>query len=171
MSDFFLIAEIIDTYNSDGSVIIKSFSDFPERFLKLKKVYIDFFGKKKELIVVQSKRINENFVLKFEKFNTADEVRFLVNKNLFVDSDNLYKLPEDSFYIHDLIESEVYFGTTFFGKMIDILKLQNNDVYVILNTNNEEILIPAVRKYFQQIVPEEKKIYLSQEAEIFKDEN
>jgi len=171
LSDFFLIAEIIDTYNSDGSVIIKSFSDFPERFLKLKKVYIDFFGKKKELIVVQSKRINENFVLKFEKFNTADEVRFLVNKNLFVDSDNLYKLPEDSFYIHDLIESEVYFGTTFFGKMIDILKLQNNDVYVILNTNNEEILIPAVGKYFQQIIPEEKKIYLSQEAEIFKDEN
>lgn len=171
MNDFFLIAEIIDIYNSDGSVIIKSFSDFPERFLKLKKVYFDFFGKKKELTVVKSKKINENFVLKFEKFNTADDVRFLVNKNLYVDSDNLFKLPEDSFYIHDLIESEVYLGSVFFGKMIDIIKLQNNDVYVILNNNGEEVLIPAIQKYFDRIVPEEKKIYLSKEAEIFKDEN
>ncbi|MBK8943708.1 MAG: 16S rRNA processing protein RimM [Ignavibacteriae bacterium] len=171
MSDFYLIAEIIDFHNSDGSVIIKSFSDFPERFLKLKKVYIDFFGKMKELKVIKSKKINENYVLKFEKFNTTEDVRFLINKKLYVDSNNLIKLPEDSFYIHDLIESEVYFDNVFFGKMIDLIKLQNNDVYVILNNKNEEILIPAVKKYFDKILPEEKRIYLSKEAVIFKDEN
>jgi 16S rRNA processing protein RimM len=171
LSDFFLIAEISGSFNSDGSVIIKSFSDFPDRFNKLKKVYIDFGGRKKELIVLKSKKINENIVLKFAKFNTEEDVRFLIGKKLYVDSENLFKLPEDSFYIHDLIESEVYFGNVFFGKMTDVLNLQNNDVYVILDSNNNEILIPAVKKYFDKILPEEKKIYLSQEAEIFKDEN
>lgn len=171
MSDFFLIAEISDLIYPDGSVIIKSFSDFPERFSKLKKVYIDFGGRKKELIVLKSKTIKENIVLKFANFNTEVDVRFLIGKKLYVDSENLFKLPEDSFYIHDLIESEVYFGNAFFGKMIDILNLQNNDVYVILDKNNNEILIPAVKKYFDKILPMEKKIFLSQEAEIFKDED
>ncbi|MCB9247228.1 MAG: 16S rRNA processing protein RimM [Ignavibacteriales bacterium] len=171
MSDFFLIAEIIDFYDYEGAVIIKSFSDFPERFLKLKKVYVDFFGKKKELLIEKSKQIDDKIVLKFERFNTTEDVRFLLNNKLYVDSENLYELPEDSFYIHDLIDSEVYFGKEFFGKLIDILNVQNQDVYVIKTKDEREVLIPAVKKFFNEVLTNEKKIILSEEAEIFRYEN
>lgn len=171
MSDFFLIAEIIDFYDEGGSVIIKSFSDFPERFFKLEKAYMDFFGKYKGLVIEDARKIDKNIVLKFEKFNTKEDVRFLINKKLYVDSENLYKLPEDSFYMHDLIGCKVYFENKFFGKMIDILQLQNQDVYVIEKHDKTEILIPAIKKFFEKISLEEKKIFLSIEAEIFEDEN
>ena len=51
MSDFYLIAEVKEIFDSDGSVIIKSYSDFPERFVKLKKIFIDYFGDKKEIVL------------------------------------------------------------------------------------------------------------------------
>jgi 16S rRNA processing protein RimM len=171
LSDFFLIAEIIDFFDVDGSVIIKSFSDFPERFFKLKKVYVDFLGKQKELTVESTKKIDDIIVLKFERFNTNEDVRFLINKKLFVDSENLYKLPENSFYIHDLIGSEVFLENMFFGKMIDILQMQNQDVYVIKKIDDTEVLIPAVEKFFENILIEERKIFLSDEAKIFYNEN
>ena len=85
----------MDYYDDGGSVIIKSFSDFPERFAKLEKAYVNFFGKYKGLIIEDARKIDKNIVLKFEKFNTKEDVRFLINKKLYVDSENLYKLPED----------------------------------------------------------------------------
>ena len=161
----------MDYYDDGGSVIIKSFSDFPERFTRLEKAYVDFFGKYKGLIIEEARKINENIVLKFEKFNTKEDVRFLINKKLYVDSENLYKLPEDTFYVHDLIGCEVYFENTFFGNMIDILQLQYQDVYVIKKADESEILIPAQKKFFEKVLIEEKKIFLSKEAEIFRNEN
>ncbi len=171
MGDYFLIAEIVDLFDSKGSVIIKSFSDFPERFLKLKKVYVDYFGKKKELIVESVKEVNAQFVVKFERFDNIEDIQFLINNKLYVDSDNLYELPDDFLYIHDLIDCKVYMNDVFFGILIDILKFENNDVYVISNNDGEEILVPAVGKFFDSIVIEEKKIFLSKEAEIFNNEN
>ncbi len=171
MGDFFLIAEIIDFYDEGGSVIIKSFSDFPERFTKLEKAYVNFFGKYKGLIIEDARKIDNDIVLKFAKFNTKEDVHFLINKKLYVDSENLFKLPKDSFYIHDLIGCEVFFENTFFGNMIDILQLQNQDVYVIKKVDESEVLIPAIKKFFEKVLLKEKKIFLSKEAEIFKDEN
>lgn len=171
MEDFYLIAEVTELFDSDGSVIIKSFSEFSERFLELEKVAIDFFGKVRYLEIENAEIIDNNIILKFRRFNSAEDIFFLLNKKLFIEKDQLISLPENVFFIHDLIGSEVYINSVFFGKLVDVLVLSSNDVYVIQTEKGTEILVPAVEEFIDKFDVDNKKMYLSKHSNIFIDEN
>lgn len=170
MDDYYLIAEIEDIYSTDGSVIIKSFSDFSKRFFELEKVFFDFFGKVKELNIESVEKIENTLIMKFRRFDSEEDVLFLIGKKLYVDEDNLYKLPADTYYIHDLVGSEIYINSEFFGKMVDVLKLQSNDVYVIQKDDGKEIMIPAVEEFVEKIMLEKNKIFLDPKCVMFDDD-
>ena len=167
MSEFFLIAEIISEFRKDGSVILKSYTDFPQHFFDLEKIFVDYFGNKKELSIEFVEEINNSIVVKFDKFNDREDVQFLIGKKLYVDSKNLYELPDSSYYLHDLIGSEVYRDSLFFGKLVDVLNIPGNDVYVIENNDGKQIMIPGVEEYFENIDIDNRKLFLSEESEIF----
>ncbi len=172
MDEFFLIAEIVSVYASDGSVVLKSFSDFEEHFFELQKVYIDFFGNFKQLVIEYVEEVNGTLIIKFEKFNNAEDVYNLLEKKLYIYSDQLHSLPDNMYYIHDLAGSKVYRNNKFFGKLIDVIIIPNNNIYVIENEVGQQVMIPAVEKYFLETDIKNKKIILSPESEIFDyDEN
>ena len=172
MDEYYLIAEVQDVFGADGSVIVKSYSDFPERFADLDSVFFKFFGKSKSLEVEYSRESDGFIILKFRRFDSTEDVLFLIGKKLFITKDKLFKLPANYLYIHDLIDSEVYLESLFFGKLIDVVKLPGNDLYVIRKDNGREIMIPAVRKFVDNFDFENKKLMLSKEALIFdEDEN
>ncbi|MDX1699525.1 MAG: ribosome maturation factor RimM [Melioribacteraceae bacterium] len=167
MDDYYLIAEVQDVYGKDGAVIIKSYSDFPERFTNLEFVFFDFLGKTKRLEVEFSKEIDGSIILKFRNFDSVEDVLFLIGKYLYITEDILFKLPEHTHYVHDLIDSEVYLESMFFGKLTDVLKLPENDLFVVQKNNGNEIMIPAARKYIDFFDAKMKKLVLSKEAIIF----
>ena len=167
MSEFFLIAEIVSEFGTNGSVILKSYTDFPQHFFELEKLYVDYFGNKKELSIEFVKEINNSIVIKFNRFDNREDIQFLVGKKLYVDSGNLYKLPDANYYLHDLIGSNVYRDSLFFGKLIDVLNIPGNDVYIIENNDGKQVMIPGVEKFFENIDIENKKLFLSAESEIF----
>lgn len=185
MIEYFLIARIVSIFEKpritqgksvfrsakEGFVKIFSYSDFPERFFNLKKVYIDFFGEKKEFWVERVEKINDSVLLKFRNFDTAGDVSVLVGKEIFVDNENLIKLPDNYFFVHDLLGSEVFRNNEFFGKIKDVLSYPANDVYVIEN-NGVEILIPAVPDYLESFDPDKKILVLKPGDELYEnDEN
>ena len=59
MDEFYLIAEVENIFDQEGSVVIKSFSDFPERFFELDKVIFEFFGKSRELEIEFAKKVDD----------------------------------------------------------------------------------------------------------------
>lgn len=184
MNEYFLIAKIVSVYEkprgkqgkadfkSDGEGFVKifSYSDFPDRFFNLKQVYIEFFDEKKEFYIERVEKTKDFFLLKFKNFNTDSDARVLVGKEIFVDNENLVKLPENYFFVHDLIESSVYRNNMYFGKLKDVLSYPANDVYVIDN-NGVEILIPAVPDYVESFDPEKKILILKPGEEMYDDED
>ena len=80
MNDFFLIAKIVSIYEKpsigqgksppgsagEGFVKIFSYSDFPERFVDLQKVYLEFYDEKKEFCIEKVEKIKDYFLLKFK---------------------------------------------------------------------------------------------------------
>ncbi len=163
---------MVDTYSNDGSVIIKSFSDFSERFEELDSVIINFFNKQKSIDIEFVKKVNDLLIIKFKMFHSEEDVLFLVGKKLYISEDKLRDLPNDSFYIHDLLESSVYIESEFFGKLVDVLVLPNNDTYVIKTESNNEVLIPAVKEFIENFNKNEKKIILTKKSKVFfEDEN
>jgi 16S rRNA processing protein RimM len=173
VDDFFLIAKIVSVVGKDGFLKILSYSDFPERFFSLDKVFIDFFGEKKLFLVekVTSRSPKSGIFLKFKGFDTEKDARVLVGKNVFVDRNNLVKLPEGYFFIHDLIGSRVFRNEKKFGVLRDVLVYPSNDVYVIEDTGGNEVLIPAVKDYIESFDPVKKILILKPGSGIYEDEN
>jgi len=173
VDDFFLIAKILSVSGKEGFLKILSYSDFPERFVRLKNVFIDFFGEKKNFLVekVKSQSRKSGILLKFKGFDTDKDAQVLVGKDIFVGKNNLVELPEGYFFIHDIIGSEVYRNDEKFGVVKDVLIYPANDVYVIEETGGGEILIPAVKDYIKSFDPEKKILILKPGSGIYEDEN
>lgn len=170
MNEFFLIAKVSSIYGEDGFVKLVSYSDFPERFSNLKKVYVDFFGSKKELEVEKVEKKRNFFILKFRNFNSDKEVSLFLNKEILVNEADLVKLPEDYFFIHDLINSRVFQNSTELGVIIDVQTLPGNDLYVVKGVTGNELLIPAVKAFIERFDSDKKELYLKPEA-VFLDNN
>ncbi len=170
MPEFFLIARTQSAFNKDGFIRIFAYSDFPLRFFDLRKVYIDFSGIKKEFYVEEIKKEKDFFILKFANFNSDNDVEVLLGKDIFVDENDVVKLPADQYFIHDLLGSSVFRNKILVGKIVDVLVLPANDVYVI-DADGKEILIPAVKEFIEKFIPSEKKLILVPEADIDYNEN
>ena len=170
MSDFFLIATIDSVFGKDGFVKINSHSDFPDRFYKLRQVYIDFWGDKKEFFVEKVLEKKKCITLKFKNFDNIRDVQALVGKDVFVDEENVIKPPEGSFFVHDLLGSRVYRNNREFGTLKDVLRSPANDVYVIENMQGKEILIPAIQDYIESFDKENKILVIKPGNQIYEDD-
>ena len=172
MTEYFLIAKIISAEGDKGLLKINSFSDDLERFSKLKKVFIDFWGEKKIFSVQSIVTRNENIFIKFKNFEDKQSVDVLIGKEIFVDIENLRELPKGHYFIHDIIGSKVIRGGDAFGEVTDVYSLPANDVYVIRKINGEEILIPAVNEFIESIDPTKKILIIKPGKELYEeDEN
>ncbi len=172
MEDFFLIAEVSSVYDDSGFVRIKSFSDFPERFFLLDRVYINIFGDYRKFIVENVEKIGSLFILKFKNFDSEIDVEFLVGSAVFVKKKDVVALESDTFFIHDLIGCKVFFNTKFFGSIVDVLSLNSNDVYIVHDDEGRERLIPAISKFIDIVNLEKKTIKLKMDFDEFSnDEN
>jgi 16S rRNA processing protein RimM len=169
--EYFLIARIKSAYGKDGSVKIISYSDFPDRFYNLKKVYIDFFGSKKEFLVEGVKEIKDSFIIKFKNFNSDQESGILSGKEIYVDEENLVKLPENYFFIHDLVGSRVLRNNEEFGIISEVLSLPANDVYVVLDSGGKEVLIPAVAEFIESFDAGKKLLILKPGKELYEEDD
>lgn len=170
MENFFLIAGISSAFDADGFVKIKSFSDFPDRFFLLDKVYIDIFGDYREFIVEDVQKIENYFILKFKNFDSDVDVEFLIGSTIFVNKKDVIKLDDDTFFIHDLIGCKVFFNEKFFGNVVDVLSLNSNDVYVIHDDDGIERLIPAISQFIDNVNIKEKTINLCLDFDEFSDD-
>lgn len=171
MKDLILIAVVRSVFNNEGFVLVDSYSDFNDRFFNLKTVYIEFFGNSKEFIVEKADIIDNNVVLKIKGFDNYEDAALLINKNIYVDIENAVKLDNDTYFIHDLIDSEVYRNGKLLGYLIDVIVLKSNDVYVIKDLEGREILIPAVKDYIKSFDPKEKRLELVEDCDLLYDED
>lgn len=170
MTEYFLVAKIVSAEGDKGFLKIDSFSDSPERFSKLKKVYLDFWEEKKIFSLQSIKRKKENILIKFENFDNRESVGVLIGKDIFIDDNDLLKLPKGHYFIHDVIGCKVIFKGVEFGEVTDVYSMPANDVYVIQKTSGEEILIPAVHKFIESIDIHHKVLILKVGEDIYEDD-
>lgn len=159
--EYFLIAKIEQAVGNAGYVKIQSYSDFPERFFRLKDVYIDFWGDKKTFYIEDVKDVKGKTLIKFKNFDNLRDARVLVGRNIYVDENNAIILPENHFFVHDLIGSDVIVQKKKIGTIADIIKGKANDVLVVLTEEKKEKLIPFVLSFIEKFDAAKKKLVLN----------
>jgi len=168
--EYILIAKVEQVYGKAGYVKLQSFSDFPERFLDLKKIYMDFWGDKKTFYVEDVKNLNGKIIIKFKKFDDPNETQILVGKEIYVDENDKVDLPENLFFVHDLIGSEVIVENKRIGFVTDIIKGKANDVLVILTDDKNEKLIPFVLNFIEKFDAEKRQLILNISKDFLEDD-
>lgn len=109
-----------------------------------------------ESVEVEGVRLQkEQVILKLTGVNSADEAENLRGHFLYIKSEDLPALPEDSFYYYELTGCRVYLpDESYLGKVEDIQPGASGDLLVV-GKGKAEVLIPAVKDFFRSVDIEE----------------
>ena len=162
MENYLEIGQIVNTFGIKGQIKIMPFTDDIKRFNKLKTIYIKFNDNLKEE-EIQNVKYQKNLVLlKLKNYDDINEVEKFKNSYVYIDRKDAVELPEDTYFITDLLKLEVYTeDNCYLGKLIDIFSTKSNDVYVVKKDNGKEILLPAVGEVIKSIDMENRKMLVN----------
>lgn len=154
-----LIGKIIGPHGIKGTLKVKPFTDFLERFEKNKIVKIKFENSLFEFLIEES-FLHKNFVcLKLKGIENINEALKFKDCEIVINDNELKKLEEDEYYIHDLIGLKVLGDDDIeLGVITDVISLASNDVYEIELLNKKKVFYPAVKDFIKEINIEKKII-------------
>ena len=153
------IGEIVNVQGIKGEVRVVPLTDKPDRFEKLDWLYIDKNGIKDKYYLEGVKYLKNLVVLKFKGIDSPEAAEALRGSFLLIDRKDAVKLPENSFFICDLMGLKVIDENgQLLGELNNVLQTGSNDVYVIKAENGREILLPALKSVVREISIEEGRM-------------
>lgn len=152
MYDYLQIGEIVNTHGVKGEVKVIPLTDNQERFNDLRQVCLDMDGNLEKLVIEGIKHFKNTVILKLKGIDTVEAAEAIKGLFLLVDRKNAVKLPDDSYFICDIIGSEVQdMAGASYGKLTEVLSTGSNDVYVVKNEDGREILLPALKSVIREV--------------------
>ena len=147
------IGRIVNAVALRGEVKIYNYAGYRERYEELDRIIVD----NKEYGIEKVRYQQDMVILKLSGVNDRNAAEALKTKDVFITEDDLKELPEDTFYIRDLIGLPVLNAETgeTIGKMKDVLQNTAQDVYVIKREEGSDVLVPAVSQFVAEVNIEE----------------
>lgn len=159
MEEYFEIGQIVNTNGLKGMLKVKPFTDNIKEFEDFKSIYIQRKSELIEFKIEMVKYVKNMVLLKLEGIDDINEAEKYRNLYIKVNRNVMPKLPEDSYYIVDLLECEVYtVEGEHLGKVDDVFNTGSNDVYIIKNELGKQILLPAIGEVIKNVDIPNRKI-------------
>ena len=162
MQEYLEVGQIVNTNGLKGLLKINPFTDDITRFERLKTIFIEH---KKELLEFEIESVRyqkKQVLLKLKWIDTIEEAEKYREDYLKIKRNKEEKLPEDTYYIVDLIGLDIYTENgELLGKLDDVFSTGSNDVYVVKNSEGKQILLPAISDVIKNIDLEQKKIVVN----------
>lgn len=149
--EFIAIGKILNTQGNRGAVRILPLTDFPERFKKLSRVNVFIKGARLEMNVEEAACRQKYIIIKFKEITDMNAAEGLKGGILKITRQELFPLPEGSYYIFEIVGLDVYdSGGERLGKITEVLQTGANDVYIV-ETGGKPLLIPALKQVVKEI--------------------
>ena len=153
------IGQVLGAFGVRGEVKVYPLTDFPERFLTTRRVYL---GNREAQATLSSARPHERvWLLTLEGIDTRAAAEKLRGVYLMIPEPETMPLAEGSYYVFDLVGCSV-FGEdgTKLGEVRDASTGTGNDLLVILRPGGGESLVPFARRFVKQVDIEHKRLVL-----------
>lgn len=160
-SDYYiLIGKIVNVHGIQGEVKVYNYSD-DEAFDGLEHIFL----KKRregydEYFIKSVKKQKNTVILKLKGLDDRNEAEKLREREVYITEDDLRILPEDTYYIRDMIGSEIRDEETgaLIGVLKDVLQGLAQDNYEVELPGGNITYIPAVAEFVKDIDIEKKVI-------------
>jgi 16S rRNA processing protein RimM len=145
------IGKVVALFGLQGELKVRLLTDIPNRFAQLDVVYLGPDHMRYSIKGVQPYK-GEMILLKLKGIDDANAAEVLRSLDISIPLSQLANLPQDSYYQHDIIGLHVYtLDGRNLGHIVDIIATGSNDVYVIKTTEDQQVLIPAIKQVIKQI--------------------
>lgn len=154
--DWMLIGQLAGPFGVRGEVKVELFTDFPERFAALERVYL---GADRHAWEVEgSRRHKGQVLLKLRGLESPEAVRALGHPEIFVPRTQAAPLPEGHFYLEDAIGMVVVTedGESL-GPITQVLRTGSNDVFVV-GRGRDEVLVPVIKDAIRELDVEGRRV-------------
>ena len=141
-----IIGKIVKAQGIKGEVKILPITDDVLRFNKLKKAIVG-----ENRMTVESARVSGDCAyVKFHGVDTRNDAELLVNQYVSVEREDAVKLPENTWFIADLLGSRVFVEDEEIGTLTDVLQNAKVDVYVV-GDGKKEVMFPALNTLIKSV--------------------
>lgn len=167
MINLFSIGKISKPHGIRGEVNVIPFDENLDIFKNLKCVFLSKSDTLEDDLtpvnIASIKFKNNRVVMGIEGCSTCNDAELLRNKFVRIKREDI-PIQDGDYFIADIKECTVYDENgVFLGKVSEVIKTKNNDVYWIKKTNlNDELLIPVLKSIVVDIDIDEKKIIIKE---------
>lgn len=139
------VGKLTTSFGIKGEFKIKSDSACINKKFK-HSLYIYIKDELVELKIESLKGTDDKKIIKFDKFNTLTEIENMKNVDIFVDEVNLPKLPNDEFYIKDLIGLSCFVDDKEIST-VKAIREYPQGFYLVLEVEGKTKLIPFINEF------------------------
>jgi 16S rRNA processing protein RimM len=141
--EYLVVGYLRRPHGLHGEILMEVYTDFPERLKPGSEVYIgDSYQK---VLIAGSRYHNEGLLIKFQDFETPEQVGRYRNQSVYVSAADRPALPEGQYYHHELIGFKVVDEKDeSIGTLMEIVQTGANDVYVVRQADGREVLLPVI---------------------------
>ncbi|MGS0678395.1 ribosome maturation factor RimM [Lactobacillus johnsonii] len=173
MTEYFEVGKILSPHGLKGEVKVNATTDFPEERLATgSRLFIKNNKQYEELIVENTRRHKQFYLVKFEKIDDIDQAEKICSKELYVAEIDQQELPEGSYYFKDILNCTVYDAET--GEKLGVLENIEtpgaNDIWEIKPEKGKSFWIPNIESVVKKVDLANKRIEVTL-LEGLRDEN
>ena len=145
------VGKITQAHGMGGWLKVMPYSGIPQRFEALRTLYVDTDYGLQGYIVEDVNVQRKDVLLKLRNVDSRDDAQKLGRHDLLVPAEQAIELPENSYFVHDLIGIKVQNETgEDLGHIAEVLTNSGNDIYVV-KKGEQELLIPAVEAFVKRV--------------------
>ena len=159
MENLLEIGQIVNSYGIKGFLKVVPYTDDMYRYSELTNIYIEKNKKLLKMEIEEVKYQNKLVLLKLKGIDDIDKALEYKNCYIKIDRKDAVTLPEDSYFIVDLLGMEVFTeNNELLGNLIDVFPTGSNDVYVVKDELGKQILLPATGEVIKSVDVQNKKM-------------
>lgn len=153
-----LIGKIVNAVGLKGEVKVYCYTDRKERFAELQSIWVE--DDRREIETVRPH--GNTVILKLRGIEDRNASEAQKNKGVYMEESDLTELPEDTYYVRDLIGMTILNEDgTKLGILGDVLQNSAQDLYEIRLPEGRSVLLPVVKEFVRKVDLGENAITVS----------
>jgi 16S rRNA processing protein RimM len=146
-----MVGSIVGVFGTTGEVKVEPATSFPERFAETPVLYAGAAHTPYRVLGAHPHK--RHILLRLEGIGNMDDAERLRGTTLSIPASEIHSLPEDHFYMHDVIGLLVrHVNGQDLGFVRDVLETGGADLFVIDSLKSgRQVLLPAVKAFIKSV--------------------